>query len=662
MTLSLSKGHRIYESKDLGEQERFVGSPLRILHLEDNRNDAALVQAALATDGLACEVVRMETRAEFAAALDEGGWDLILCDFSLPSFDGKTALALARERCPGMPFIFVSGTIGEEAAIDALTSGATDYVLKQRPARFIPAVRRALQESEERRARQRAEETIREQAALLDVAHDAILLCGLEGSLSFWNKGAERLYGWTAQEATGKNVSELLHKPLPSHLATARQTLLEKGKWSGELHQVTKDGKAMIVASSWTLVRDQEDKPRSILVINTDITEKKHLEAQLFRSQRMESLGTLAGGIAHDLNNVMAPILMAAQLLQRIPTDDEAEKWLKIIETSVRRGRGMIKQVLTFARGVEGERCAIQVRHLIAELEKIIRDTFPRSIQIEANLPSDLRTIIGDSTQLYQVLLNLCVNARDAMPDGGRLRIEAGNLLLEEHDLRRQPDAKPGPYVVLTVSDTGTGISPQVIERVFDPFFTTKGVGQGTGLGLSTALGFVKSHGGFMNVYSEVGRGTEFKVYLPAQVTAATRQPEEERPELPKGNGELVLVVDDEATILEMMKATLEAHGYRVLTAKDGTEAVASCAQHQKAISVVVTDMMMPLMDGPATIRALHKLDPAVKVIAVSGLMEDKKCAGLAETGATRFLEKPYTTEQLLHTLHEALTCPDQSH
>jgi len=631
-------------------------SLLRILHLEDNLKDAELVQAMLAAEGLPSEVTRMETQAAFVAALDEGGWDLILCDFSLPSFDGKTALALARERCPDMPFIFLSGTIGEEAAIEALTSGATDYVLKQRLRRFIPAVRRALQESEGRTARQRAEETIREQAALLDVAHDAILLCGLEGSLILWNKGAERLYGWTAQEAIGKRVSELLHMSKQPHLATAWKTLLEKGEWRGEMHQVTKGGKTMIVASSWTLVRDQEDKPRSILVINTDITEKKQLEAQLLRSQRMESLGTLAGGIAHDLNNVMAPILMAAQLLLTIPLDDEARKWVKTIETSVKRGRGMIKQVLTFARGVEGERCAIQLRHLIAELEKIMRDTFPRSIQIGTHLPNDLWTIIGDSTQLYQVLLNLCVNARDAMPDGGRLQIQAGNLLLDEHDLRRQPDAKPGPYVVLSVLDTGTGIPPHVIDRIFDPFFTTKGVGQGTGLGLSTAMGFVKSHGGFMNVYSEVGRGTEFKVYLPAQETAATRQAEEERPELHKGNGELVLVVDDEAPILETTKATLEAYGYRVLTAKDGTEALASCAQHHNAISVVVTDMMMPFMDGPATIRALHKLDPAVKVIAVSGLMENKNRADLADTGSTLFLQKPYTTEQLLHALHEALT------
>jgi len=632
-----------------------VGSSLRILHLEDNRNDADLVQAALATEGLACEVVRMETRAEFAAALDEGGWDLILCDFSLPSFDGKTALALARERCPGMPFIFVSGTIGEEAAIDALTSGATDYVLKQRPARFIPAVRRALQESEERRARQRAEETIREQAALLDVAHDAILLCGLEGSLIFWNKGAERLYGWTAQEATGKRVSELLHMSKQPHLVTAWETLLEKGEWRGEMHQVTKDGEAIIVAGSWTLVRDQEDRPRSILIINTDITEKKHLEAQLLRSQRMESLGTLAGGIAHDLNNVLTPILMAAQLLQTKPLADEAMKWLKTIETSVKRGTGMIKQVLTFARGVEGERCAIQVRHLIAELEKIMQDTFPRSIQIGTHLPKDLWTIIGDSTQLYQVLLNLSVNARDAMPDGGRLQIEAGNLLLDEPDLMRRPGAKPGPYVVLSVSDTGTGIPPHAIDKIFDPFFTTKEAGKGTGLGLSTAMGIVKSHGGFMNVYSEVGKGTQFMFYLPAEETASTRRAEEERPELPKGNGEFVLVVDDEGTILEMTKATLETYGYRVLTAKDGTEALASCAQHRKAISVVVTDMMMPFMDGPATIRALRKLDPAIKVIAVSGLTGNKNRAGVADTGSTLFLQKPYTTEQLLHALHETL-------
>ncbi|OLE16503.1 MAG: hypothetical protein AUI36_37300 [Cyanobacteria bacterium 13_1_40CM_2_61_4] len=330
-------------------------------------------------------------------------------------------------------------------------------------------------------------------------------------------------------------------------------------------------------------------------------------------------------------------------------------KWLKTIETSVKRGTGMIKQVLTFARGVEGERCAIQVRHLIAELEKIMQDTFPRSIQIGTHLPKDLWTIIGDSTQLYQVLLNLSVNARDAMPDGGRLQIEAGNLLLDEPDLMRRPGAKPGPYVVLSVSDTGTGIPPHAIDKIFDPFFTTKEAGKGTGLGLSTAMGIVKSHGGFMNVYSEVGKGTQFMFYLPAEETASTRRAEEERPELPKGNGEFVLVVDDEGTILEMTKATLETYGYRVLTAKDGTEALASCAQHRKAISVVVTDMMMPFMDGPATIRALRKLDPAIKVIAVSGLTGNKNRAGVADTGSTLFLQKPYTTEQLLHALHETL-------
>jgi two-component system cell cycle sensor histidine kinase/response regulator CckA len=630
--------------------------PYRILHLEDSERDFELVRSLLDAAGIASATVRVDTGSAFSAALDEGGWDLILCDFSLPSFDGRTALALARERWPDMPFIFVSGTIGEDAAIDALTSGATDYVLKQRMTRFIPAVRRALEESEGRAARQRGEVTIRQQAALLDVAHDAILLCDLEGSLIFWNKGAERLYGWTAQEATGKRVSELLHISKQPLLATAWKTLLEKGEWRAEMHQVTKGGKMIIVASSWTLVRDEEDKPRSILVINTDITENKHLEAQLLRSQRMESIGTLAGGIAHDLNNVMTPILMAAQLLQMKPLDDEAGKWLKTIEASVKRGRGIIKQVLTFARGLDGERCAIQMEQLITELEKLIRDTFPRLIQIGTNIPKDLWTIIGDSTQFFQMLLNLCVNAREAMPNGGRLRIEAGNLLLYEHDLRRQTGAKPGPYVVLSVSDTGTGIPPHVVDRIFDPFFTTKGVGQGTGLGLSTAMGFVKSHGGFMNVYSEVGRGTEIKVYLPAQETAATRQAEEERPEPPKGNGELVLVVDDEATILDMTKATLEAHGYRVLTAKDGTEALASCAQHHKAVSVVVTDMMMPFMDGSATIRALRKLDPAIKIIAVSGLMENKNRADVADTSSTRFLQKPYTAEQLLHALHETLT------
>jgi CheY-like chemotaxis protein len=316
----------------------------------------------------------------------------------------------------------------------------------------------------------------------------------------------------------------------------------------------------------------------------------------------------------------------------------------------------MVKQILSFARNTEGERTPLHLRTVVSEVEKLAKDTFPRSIQIVATIPNDVWTIVGESTQLYQVLLNLCVNARDAMPKGGTLTIQAANKMVDEHYAHMQIEAKPGPYVVLSVVDSGTGIPAHVIDKIFDPFFTTKEIGQGTGLGLSTVIGIVKSHGGFVNVYSEVGKGTEFKVYLPANQADSTTARPTELASLPRGQGELLLIVDDERTILDVTKLTLETYGYRVLTASDGTEAVAQYAQHHGDISAVVTDMMMPYMDGAATIRALQKLNPAVKVIAASGLMGNDKVAEVAGSTPVTFLQKPYTAGTLLTTLHAMLT------
>jgi two-component system cell cycle sensor histidine kinase/response regulator CckA len=628
---------------------------IRILHLEDNANDGELVEALLTGEGIECETVRVETREAFSAALQENTFDLILSDYSLPSFDGLSALDLAHGKHPDVPFIFVSGNLGEELAVASLQNGATDYVLKQRLNRLPAAVRRALREAEERKKHTLAEEKIREQAALLDIAHDAIILCDLEHNILFWNKGAERMYGWQTKEAVGHRTLDLLYPP-DAELDQVKRTLLDHTEWRGELKQRTKDNKPLIVDCRWSLVLDQTGKPQGILKVNTDITEKKQLEQKFLRTQRMENLGTLAGGIAHDLNNVLSPILMAIQLLRTAQIDAQTHQWLNAIENSAKRAAQMVKQILSFARGTEGERAALHVRTLVSEVEKMAKETFPRSLQIVTSIPSDLWTIVGDSTQLYQVLLNLCVNARDAMPNGGTLKIQGSNNVVDEHYARMQVDVKPGPYVILSVVDSGTGIPAHVLEKIFDPFFTTKEIGKGTGLGLSTVVGIVKSHGGFVNVYSEVGKGSEFKVYLPAESgPVASGGPEETVP-LPMGKGELVLVVDDERTILDVTKMTLEAYGYRVLTAGDGTEAVALYAQHKREIAVVVTDMMMPYMDGAATIRALQKLNPALKVIAASGLMGNEKVAEVAGSVPVTFLQKPYTAERLLTSLHELLT------
>ena len=505
--------------------------------------------------------------------------------------------------------------------------------------------------------RKRAEERIREQAALLDKAQDAIIVRDLEDRVLYWNKSAERIYGWVAEEAVGKTARELslLTDTNSAQFERARRELLERGEWFGELAQRTRSGAEIIVESRWTLVHDERGEPTSILIINSDATEKRKIEAQLLRAQRMESIGTLAGGIAHDLNNVLSPILMAVQILQLKATDPDSAQWLEILQSNAERGADMVRQVLSFARGMEGERVAVQSKHVVKEIVKILKDTLPKSISIKFQLPEELWIISADATQIHQVLMNLCVNARDAMPQGGELLIRAENATLDENYARMHLEAKPGRYVLITVSDTGTGMPPEVVSRIFEPFFTTKAVGKGTGLGLSTALTIVRSHGGFMGVYSEPGKGTQFTLYLPALEMGETARAETKRAELPEGHGELILVVDDEESIRQITRGTLETFGYEVLTAADGTEAVALYAQHRERVRVVLTDMMMPFMDGPATIRALQKLDPQVKIIAASGLGGNEKAAEALSAGVKKFLPKPYTAEKLLTTLAEIL-------
>ncbi|WP_374826002.1 PAS domain S-box protein [Aerosakkonema sp. BLCC-F183] len=501
--------------------------------------------------------------------------------------------------------------------------------------------------------RKLSEDKISQQAALLDIATDAIFVQDMNSKILFWNKSAEHLYGWKVEEAEGEYAHQFLYDREQDKCSLIQKTLVDKGSWQGELHQLAKSGKKLLVQSRWTLVRDRTNQPKSILVVNTDITEKKQLEAQFLRAQRMESIGTLASGIAHDLNNVLAPILMAIQLLEIQLDDERSKRLLPVLEATAKRGADLVKQVLSFARGIDGERTFLQVNYLISEISQIVKQTFPKSIEINTDVTPDLWAISGDATQLHQVLMNLCVNARDAIPNGGRLSMIAENRYIDRNYAEMNIDASVGHYVAITVSDTGTGMSPEIVDRIFEPFFTTKEFGKGTGLGLSTVRSIIKSHGGFMNVYSEVGNGTRFKVYLPAAFENQT-QPVEEL-EIMTGHGELILIVEDEAAIREVAKISLETSGYKVIFAADGIEGIALYVQHKHEIALVLLDMMMPNMDGLTTIGTLQKINPSVKIIVMSGLASNETLATITGTSVKGFLPKPYTAKELFKIIHSAL-------
>ena len=501
----------------------------------------------------------------------------------------------------------------------------------------------------------RYRQQIEQQSQMLEQVSDAVSVVDLHGEITYWNQGATRLFGWTAEEALGRNAHELLYRDDPPVLSDMQRETNAHRSWAGEMTKVTRSGNKVIVEHRHTVLRDEAGAAKGYFCIDIDITDRKKRERATNRSQRLESIGTLAGGIAHDLNNVLTPILMGAKLLALPRTPIERQGLLDTMVASAQRAADLVKQVLAFAGGIRGDRSPVRMDQIITETRGLLEHTLPKSIQIETTVDADCPPVLGDATELSQVLMNLSVNARDAMTDGGTLTIVVTSILLNGNASQLNPAALPGRYVLLKVSDTGSGMTPDVLDRIFDPFFTTKEIGKGTGLGLATVQGIVKSSGGFINVYSEPGHGTMFSIYLPAVVPieATPGVHNEALGEL--GLGRTVLLVDDEAAILRMTAAVLEGADYRVLTARDGAAAITMFSQHRDEISAVLLDVMMPGLDGLQTLDQLRRIDPDVVVVACSGLRTAQREAEVLERGAKAFLPKPYSEAQLLETLSQVL-------
>ena len=880
--------------------------PLHVLLAEDNEEDARLLLRELRKGGYEVTCERVETPQGFRDALEKKNWDLVLSDYSFPRFSGSEALRIFRESGQDLPFIYVSGAIGEDVAVDAMKSGAHDYVMKNNLARLCPAVERELRDAVERRAARKSEEAMRisenkyrhlfealsDAAFVIDEKSGRIIdtnaraetllgctrteilgskqarlflskddqpgfahllaiadgehlgFCELEvcrkdgsavpvhatgsrielygrqllltllrdvserkrmddqlrqlsqaveqspasivitdpdGNITYVNPRFTLQTGYSSQEALGQTPRILKSEKTPpetylqlwqtitsgkewrgefhnrkkngelfwesalispildgagkiTHFLAIKEDITERkqgeeqlrklsraveqspsyiiitdragnieyvnpkftqvtgytleevigtnprilkseetssqlyeqlwaaitaGKeWRGEFHNKKKNGELFWASAAISPIMDGDGNITHFLGEMEDVTEKKQLEAQFLRTQRLESIGQLAGGIAHDLNNILTPILLCVELLREEFKTETSRSMLGTIESSASRGANLVKQILTFAKGVEGRHALLQPGHLVQEMVKIIQETFPKFITVNSDIRQSRSMVSGDLTQLHQVLLNLTVNARDAMPEGGTLGLGIEDVVLDRPAAHSIPGAIPGNYVCFRVSDTGMGIPPEMLDKIFDPFFTTKGPEKGTGLGLSTVMGIVKNHGGFIQITSEVGKGTEFKVYLPAQMESTSKGVEISKMALPQGAGERVLIIDDEQAVRSLTKSILESNGYRTLTASNGLEAVAIYNEEKSHIDLVATDLNMPFMNGLDTLAILRNLNPKLRALVFTGEALSQESLAALDLKNVACLRKPFDAFSFLSALRQAL---DQS-
>ncbi len=541
-----------------------------------------------------------------------------------------------------------------------LTETSVKTIMFQGQSAKLVRIHDVTEREKQKQAHQEIEERFRQ---IAENIHEVIWMTDVEkNQLLYISPGYERVWGRTCKslyEST-RFWMESIHPEDAARVSTAVMTKQVRGDYDETYRIVRPDGAVRWVRDRAFPVRDEAGVVRRVVGLAEDITDRRSLEQQFLRAQRMESIGTLASGVAHELNNILAPILMAAPILHGDLSAEERERFLTTIETSARRGSEIVSQVLTFARGTTGERLLMDAVHLLKEMASIAQQTFPKTITIREHYPKSVWPIKGDPTQLHQVLLNLCLNARDAMPKGGEIILSVNNQIVDGPFAAMTPGAKPGPCVILQVSDTGQGIPPSIIDKIFDPFFTTKAVGSGTGLGLSTLIGIVKNHGGWVNVYSEFGRGTTFKVFLPAIINPQASDAQFEG-EAPHGQRELLVIVDDERAIVDVTGSILEKHGYSVAKAADGAEALAIFARRMDEVKAVVTDIMMPIMDGISLIRTLRKMKPELPIIASTGWGEDQRLRELKALHVPTCLTKPYNALKLLIALRDSLATAKES-
>ena len=638
-------------------------TPLHILHLEDDPNDAAIIQSTLTAGGVACAIIRVENRRDFLAALEGGGFDLVLSDFSLPTFDGLAAVEILRVSWPDLPVILVSGTLGEERAIDALKNGVTDYVMKARLTRLVPAVLRAMQEVEQRGAIRRIEVALRESEQRLRIIFNestiGIALVGTDGCPVLTNAAFQKMLGYTDEELRRMPFTAVTHpEDCAKDLELYQQVLLgAREGYQLEKRYLRKDGRLVWARLSVSVVRESSGHVKFAIAMVEDVTERRNLETQIIEAQKMEVIGQLAGGVAHDFNNILAVIIGYSDLIMaELEPDGSVGKYVEEIRHASDRAVGLTRQLLVFSRKQTVQPVVLDLNEVVQDMEKMLRRLIDENIALTIVPGKDTGRVKADPGYIGQVLMNLVVNARDAMPNGGKLTITTGNVTLDEAHTNQHPGAIPGEYVLLSVTDTGMGMTEEVKAHLFEAFFTTKVAGKGTGLGLATCQTIIQQCVGHISVASELGKGATFKIYFPRvdQPLASDTRLFQAGP-VPRGT-ETLLVVEDDPSVRHLARGVLEAQGYTVLSASNGQDGLHVAQQHQgPPIQLVVTDVIMPLMSGKVMAEWLKTTYPGLKILFTSGYTDDAiSHHGVLEAG-TQFLGKPYTPATLARKVRAML-------
>jgi two-component system cell cycle sensor histidine kinase/response regulator CckA len=638
---------------------------IRILHLEDDPMDSELVQARLEEAGLACRMTLVQTRAEFDAALHRNEFDIILADYRLPMYDGMSALRRVLEVCPDVPFIFVSGTMGEEAAIEALTKGATDYVLKQSLMRLGSAVRRALNEAQNRRERKRAEEALALSEAMmrsiLDSVDEGFIVIDRGYHIVSANRAFCNLVDLHEDQVIGAPCHKISHGSARPCFESGKDCPVKRTFETGKSHVAIHTHKGASGAQLHVELKSHPivDASGTItFVIETlnNVTETRKLQQQLAQSQKMESVGRLAGGVAHDFNNMLNVIIGRTELaMMQLNPSHPIFADLREIRTAAGRSANLTRQLLAFARKQTVVPRILDLNETVAGMLKMLRPLIGEDIDLVWRPGDGVWPVKMDPSQIDQILANLCVNARDAIAGVGRITIETGMTSFDPAYCAHYPECIPGEYVSLTVSDDGCGMDHETLDKIFEPFFTTKEIGTGTGLGLATVYGIVKQNNGFINVYSEPGQGTTFKLYLPRHAGATMEARNQGRATSARGGHETILLVEDERSILDMAKMMLEKFGYRVFCASTPSEAIRLAEGFDGDIHLLIVDVIMPEMNGRDLARRLAELYPQMVCLFMSGYSGEVIAHQDMLDEGVHFIQKPFSMQDLAAKVRQVL-------